>query len=739
MIRYAGIALLQPDADGELMRHLRAVQLEPLGLFAPHAPADSWLRTTPVGRAQPQTPLPRPNYPAAPPLTINQLSWPTGATRWSTFVGLVTWTELQRIVSQFPPSANFGGGRNMSGRQLEIGDDEIIQALDPDGYTTEAERLGLSTEMFLLEPRPVVTFTGTDRDGDTYASTEESLWLLPMVDVRYWWQYVSVPQRVDLTNSGQKTAVTDATKETWSGWLGLLSAALNFTPLTLAPADIASAYVAPDRHEFDQLKESVPVVLDALAHSLGRRFVRRINGDCIIQGPTNAVIVHGSGNVAIQENRAGGMAIVVEQALPPDFSKSATAPYDKRTIVPEFVDVVFRKLVEWEDPADEPDLPDSASGDNPPGQWATPIGATSVLIGSRTRTIRTSLPLRFGAKAIVLRAHKTIYCTSWVGRLLFEEDGSVEPPGSVDDTFYGDRYFRLAEQIARDWFGWQQQRHEYQLNGLHKWYATGFDDAIIWDAKTNTTHVCGMPHNFGSDTQLVQSHRQCDFRPDRFVGMISGKWKLFACEDRVDAPPAITNEYNALLCTTSIDAFASSWKYMTAPVRPFIPCDPWAAESSIEYKRAFVLLGEVVTVTNRDERLVKLLEAVVNCDGEACLDDAKGVVEVFRVGCEWRTTFGGGGSGASIVHFTITACECDPTDTHGHRVATATVTFVACGLSDPAVGDEILVYDLMGCWLTDAAPMLIGRKGIAFKVEHEVGYDICTWSILALCASGINC
>lgn len=97
-------------------------------------------------------------------------------------------------------------------------------------------------------------------------------------------------------------------------------------------------------------------------------------------------------------------------------------------------------------------------------------------------------------------------------------------------------------------------------------------------------------------------------------------------------------------------------------------------------------------------------------------------------------------STSSIVHFTITDFSCDDQDEHGHRYATAEVTFVACELSSPEVGDDIEVFDLMGCWLTDAAPLLIGRNGIAFKVAHERVYgDGCDWSIMAMCGSGVSC
>lgn len=108
---------------------------------------------------------------------------------------------------------------------------------------------------------------------------------------------------------------------------------------------------------------------------------------------------------------------------------------------------------------------------------------------------------------------------------------------------------------------------------------------------------------------------------------------------------------------------------------------------------------------------------------------------------KWVVIQGGGGNGASIVHFTITKFACDVVDDHGHQYATAEVTFVACGLGDPKVGDEIDVYDLMGCWLDDSEVLLIGRKGIAFKVAHDPGIygGECTWSVMALCSSGVNC
>ena len=111
-------------------------------------------------------------------------------------------------------------------------------------------------------------------------------------------------------------------------------------------------------------------------------------------------------------------------------------------------------------------------------------------------------------------------------------------------------------------------------------------------------------------------------------------------------------------------------------------------------------------------------------------------------GARWGyIRFSGGGSSASIVQFTITACDCENDfDEHRHRYAIAVVTFVACGLSSPEVGDEIQVYDLMGCWLSEASEVLVGRSGMAVKMAHDRMYgDGCDWAISALCASGVVC
>lgn len=97
-------------------------------------------------------------------------------------------------------------------------------------------------------------------------------------------------------------------------------------------------------------------------------------------------------------------------------------------------------------------------------------------------------------------------------------------------------------------------------------------------------------------------------------------------------------------------------------------------------------------------------------------------------------------SSVDIIHFSITAFDCNDVDLDGNHYATASVTYTACNATSPSVGDTIEVYDLMGCWLTDAQETLPGRSGTAVKMSHATAYgDGCEWSIIALCGSSVSC
>jgi hypothetical protein len=71
------------------------------------------------------------------------------------------------------------------------------------------------------------------------------------------------------------------------------------------------------------------------------------------------------------------------------------------------------------------------------------------------------------------------------------------------------------------------------------------------------------------------------------------------------------------------------------------------------------------------------------------------------------------------------------------QTASAVVTEITCGTTDVSVGDAIDVTDVMGCDIVGAEDTLVGRRGVATKIEGgEYG---CEWAIIRLCPDAFTC
>ena len=240
MISYAGQNLLLEDQAGKLSRFAdHYLSLDDLRIFgAPTAIADertgSFKNCLLAG-------TPTPNWPDPSPLRINSLYWPTGAARWAFGLFLVDQNTNDSIVEALPGNA--------TAAQLIIADSSFNSVVEPDGFTVDRNgRAALSTAMFCLPPRQV--------------SPTDSLWLLPLVDVRYYWQFRLVPPSF--------------TPATWDDAFGTLGTALG---ITVNSSAVDSAFCSPD---FDLLAvegTNAALMLDAMAASVGQRIIRQPSGD----------------------------------------------------------------------------------------------------------------------------------------------------------------------------------------------------------------------------------------------------------------------------------------------------------------------------------------------------------------------------------------------------------------------------------------------------------------------------
>lgn len=636
MLQYGGVDLLMPDAAGWLDDYLQRTDLARLDLFGASPVALCDQRTNAVGNHQPVTPFPLPNYHAPPQLEINQLYWPSGAARWSTFIGLVDSDGLDKIRGKLTTETSLGSPAHlMTPLPFAMADTDFQGPITPSVPIDTDGRMSVQTNLYMLEPRAISTVQGRD-----------TLWLLPLVDVRYFWQYRQMPHRVPsslLTGRVTETSL----KTSWHGWLSLVQHALDPRPaatrdvtLEFLPDDIPDEYFFPDRSEFDHSQHNAAVVLDALAHSCGRRFVRQYNGDCELIDVTESHKRHAA---QLVDNSGGGIAILTQTAADKiDATAIGQKNYAKMAVYPQFVDVGFRKLVEY----DLDDVPD----DEPAGTLPAPFNVTTaVLAGPGTRTVRNDTRIS-GARSIVEYTSKIIHTPSWVGRHLWHDGTGTcpEPPGLIDDKFYGDRYFRLAKQITDDYVDWLSQQHEYDYPGFQPRTLSGFDDFIIWDHQRGSTHLKSHSNDFGVATQLVQVHRQCSFDREQVVGVVSSAWTLYpeggeSCVLEIETDETPTTD---TLPGTIEDVFDYTWQWAEAFVRPFIPTDPWAATDSIQYGRTMVWAAEeIVAVTRSQSIIADLLDRVPDPDSVlgATADDrivatpnAAGVAYLRRYGCEWQ-------------------------------------------------------------------------------------------------------
>lgn len=242
----------------------------------------------------------------SPAVRVGDWFYPNGACRWSVFRGLATSTMAKQMLA-------ITGGTSTARfymRQVPSTPYAAADAL----YTLESY-------LYMLPPRPLGELGGSF-DG---------LYLITLVDERYYWQNTPVSLRV--------------TKDTtWQGLINELATALN---VTIAAPTIAAAYSKPEPDS--QLwtnMENAAVLLDAIAFNLGKVVIRNLDGSYRMLGPTESQTVVATNRPAPVVRLAGGdMFAPATQGLPVGDLRAA-----RNAIVPQQVTVTFPKYVKGDDP-----------------------------------------------------------------------------------------------------------------------------------------------------------------------------------------------------------------------------------------------------------------------------------------------------------------------------------------------------------------------------------------------------
>jgi hypothetical protein len=284
-IQFAGIPLLLGDAEGQFQSWLdRNLPLEDVRMFGTEPPATKCTRNQPRSGERSHVGLALPNWPAAPRPKINTLWWPvTGASRWAVGYFLASTAQINQI-------AYATGADNSGILTLSIGSQTI------------------SGTMYSLAPRML---SGVEENG---------IWLLPLVDQRYFWQFLDCGEL--------KVTLEDADTANWTSWSDVVDQIQQQLSTTISMPTVATDYKYPDPVELTRQYENLAVLFDSVAESIGMRVVAQ--GD----------------DISLMNVAESASAITANLANKSNLLAGGESP-DLEAMMPEKIQVVFPTAINW--------------------------------------------------------------------------------------------------------------------------------------------------------------------------------------------------------------------------------------------------------------------------------------------------------------------------------------------------------------------------------------------------------
>lgn len=178
---------------------------------------------------------------------LNCLVWPNMASRWSYGCFIATSSIVEQISPYVWPQVSIGlNSYSKNACKLSI-------QTDP-SHTT------LTTYMYCLTPIPL-----------SFVINNESLYLLPLVDERYfWWWKILVYLNFD----------------SWDHLMMSIFQQLG-VPVYHSPV---SGYGYPDSSLSELINLPIPLVIDVVAAHIGKIFTRHLNGECNLKSVTESSV-----------------------------------------------------------------------------------------------------------------------------------------------------------------------------------------------------------------------------------------------------------------------------------------------------------------------------------------------------------------------------------------------------------------------------------------------------------------
>lgn len=378
-----------------------------------------------------------------PDVRIGDWYYPNTACRWGVFRGLATSSQMKAMLTQT------NGGTASS---VTVPRPFIMQAnpISPDNNDSDLEQYTVEDLMYMLPPRPLAE-QGGQFDG---------LFLITLVDERYYWQYNPVSLRV-----------TSST--TWEQLIAQVAAALG---ITIGYDPISPLYLQPEPDsQFWCNMESAAVLLDALAYNIGRTVVRLSHNNFYLMTAieSSELVSFNRGKAENVVRTAGGDIFNSGiQKLP-----SGQLTISKNLVIPANVIVSFPKYVVGDDPV--PHFLNSRYKNQRPSAWFEESYGDTYDIQIPIQQAGVELAGLVGVAPYAFTIHST-------AKALLNTEADTIPINA-------DRLILLAAQLANDFYNDQTaQALDEVYPGTYLWEPEGIHD-IIWTfssrARQATTRV----------------------------------------------------------------------------------------------------------------------------------------------------------------------------------------------------------------------------------------------------------
>jgi hypothetical protein len=283
MIKFGATYGLLPDPYGMLAKQLNTYLSSELRCITAPRPSSAVQRGSNIVYL---------NYPELPRPEINRLVIPTGATRWSYMCMLVTGTQKEALYTEAA-----GGPLTLQYRtekRSEVGARRTIKM-----KMWPLQALPISPEI-VNSNREHVTFDPRFGEAASVAagldtsSRPESLYLIPLVDGRYWWQYKDVGQISEQDITTPTELVNYLIGRSGSG----ISTLIIHPEYDKVPAVL------------DNDGENLAVVLDSAAWQLGLTVCPNMEED----GATFVLLDGERSGIIHSDNMAGQNRVIAEEA-----------------------------------------------------------------------------------------------------------------------------------------------------------------------------------------------------------------------------------------------------------------------------------------------------------------------------------------------------------------------------------------------------------------------------------------